>query len=44
MFFLRLPVVSLKVALLVIGEAPLGLHLLSSHGMGHFHLQYRIIG
>ena len=43
-FFLILPVVSLEVALLVTGEAPPGLHLLGSHGMGHLHLQDRIIG
>ena len=42
-FFLILPVVSLEVALLVAGETPPGLHLLRPHGMGHFHLQDRII-
>ena len=42
-FFLILPVVSLEVALLVTGEAPPGLHLLSPHVMGHFHLQDRIV-
>ena len=35
--------VPLKVALLVTGEASPGLHLLGPHGMGHFHLQDRII-
>ena len=43
-FFFILPVVPLKVALLVTGEASPGLHLLGLHGMGHFHLQDRIIG
>ena len=42
-FFLILPVVPLKVALLVTGEAPPGLHLLSLHGTGHLYLQDRII-
>ena len=36
--------VSLEVAQLVTGEAPLGLYLLGSHSTGHFHLKDRIIG
>ena len=43
-FFLIFPVVSLEVARLVTGEAPLGLHLLGLHSMGHFYLKDRIIG
>ena len=43
-FFLIFPVVPLKMALLVTGEASSGLHLLGLHGTGHFHLQDRIIG
>ena len=36
--------VPLEVAWLVTGEAPLGLHLLGLHSMGHSHLENRIIG
>ena len=42
-FFLIFSVVSLEVARLLTGEAPLGLHLLGSHSTGHFHLKDRII-
>ena len=43
-FFLILPMVPLEVAQLATGEAPLGLHLLGLHSMGHFHLEDRVIG
>ena len=43
-FFLIFPVVSLEVARLITGEAPLGLHLLGSYSTGHLHLENRIIG
>ena len=43
-FFLILPMVSLEVAWLITGEAPLGFHLLSLHSMSHPHLEDRIIG
>ena len=36
--------VSLEVARLITGEAPLGFHLLGSHGMSHLHLEDRVIG
>ena len=43
-FFLILPMVPLKVTWLITGEAPLGLHLLGSHGTGHLHLEDRVTG
>ena len=42
-FFLIFPVVPLEVAWLITGEAPPGLHLLSLHSTGHFHLEDRVI-